>query len=73
MNVILISIDSLRGDAVSCYGSDWVRTPNLDMLARDRVSLFGIMEDGRRQYTYSETLIRENHKVCLRSPRVKLI
>ena len=37
MNVILISIDSLRADAVSCYGSDWVRTPNLDKLAEESI------------------------------------
>jgi arylsulfatase A-like enzyme len=35
MNVILISIDSLRADALGCYGSDWVRTPNLDRLAEE--------------------------------------
>lgn len=39
MNVLLISIDSLRADALGCFGSDWVRTPNLDNLA-DRGILF---------------------------------
>lgn len=35
MNILLISLDSLRADAVSFYGSDWVRTPNLDRLAEE--------------------------------------
>lgn len=39
LNVLLISIDSLRADALGCFGSDWVRTPNLDALA-DQSILF---------------------------------
>jgi hypothetical protein len=31
------------------------------------------MEGESKAYTYSETLIRENHKICLRSREVKLI
>jgi arylsulfatase A-like enzyme len=32
-NVVVILVDSLRRDALSCYGSSWVRTPNLDAFA----------------------------------------
>lgn len=36
-NVILISIDTLRADHVSCYGYDRDTTPNIDALAADSV------------------------------------
>src|SRR4030042_7180023 len=32
-NVLLISVDTLRADRLSCYGSDRVQTPNIDSLA----------------------------------------
>jgi arylsulfatase A-like enzyme len=33
MNVILVSLDSLRADALGCYGNQIVRTPHVDALA----------------------------------------
>jgi arylsulfatase A-like enzyme len=33
MNVVLIVADTLRADYCGCYGSTWVRTPNIDALA----------------------------------------
>src|SRR5271165_4311060 len=36
-NIILITIDTLRADHVSCYGAQTVNTPTLDGLARDGV------------------------------------
>lgn len=30
MNVVMVTIDSLRQDHVGAYGNDWIRTPNLD-------------------------------------------
>jgi arylsulfatase A-like enzyme len=33
LNVVLVIIDSLRKDHVGTYGSDWIKTPNLDRLA----------------------------------------
>ncbi|HUW81960.1 MAG TPA: sulfatase-like hydrolase/transferase [Phycisphaerae bacterium] len=35
--VILLSIDTLRADMLSCYNPDGVPTPNLDRIARDAV------------------------------------
>jgi arylsulfatase A-like enzyme len=35
LNVILVLIDSLRKDHVGAYGNDWIKTPNLDALARE--------------------------------------
>jgi arylsulfatase A-like enzyme/Flp pilus assembly protein TadD len=37
LNVILITLDTLRTDRISCYGSKGVDTPNIDALARDGV------------------------------------
>jgi arylsulfatase A-like enzyme/Tfp pilus assembly protein PilF len=37
LNVILITIDTLRSDRVSCYGSDLVDTPNIDSFASEGV------------------------------------
>ncbi|MFH1486669.1 MAG: sulfatase [Chloroflexota bacterium] len=36
-NVLLITIDTLRADALGCYGNPRVKTPNLDALARQGV------------------------------------
>jgi arylsulfatase A-like enzyme len=35
MNVILVIVDSLRKDHVGAYGNDWIKTPNLDALAKE--------------------------------------
>jgi arylsulfatase A-like enzyme len=35
MNVILVILDSLRKDHVGAYGSDRVKTPSLDALAKE--------------------------------------
>src|SRR5919112_4831154 len=34
VNVILVVLDSLRRDYVGAYGNGWIKTPNLDALAR---------------------------------------
>ncbi len=39
LNVLLITIDTLRADKLGCYGSQVVQTPNIDALAK-RGSLF---------------------------------
>jgi arylsulfatase A-like enzyme/Tfp pilus assembly protein PilF len=36
-NVLLITIDTLRPDRLSCYGSPYVKTPNIDKLASSGV------------------------------------
>jgi arylsulfatase A-like enzyme len=33
MNVMVICVDTLRWDALGCYGSDWVQTPCIDAFA----------------------------------------
>ena len=35
MNFVLICIDTLRYDHLSCHGNDWIRTPCLDAFARE--------------------------------------
>ncbi len=37
MNAVLIILDSLRPDHVGCYGNEWIKTPNLDALAKESV------------------------------------
>lgn len=37
LNIILITLDTLRSDRLSCYGSERVLTPNIDALAREGV------------------------------------
>ncbi|HEV3477267.1 MAG TPA: sulfatase [Rubrobacteraceae bacterium] len=34
-NVVLIILDTLRKDHVGAYGNSWIKTPNLDALARE--------------------------------------
>lgn len=42
-NVLLLAIDTLRGDHLHCAGLDWLRTPAIDALARDGVRFASCM------------------------------
>jgi arylsulfatase A-like enzyme len=46
MNLIVIIADTTRADYLGCYGSDWVKTPNLDALAREGVLFENCYADG---------------------------
>jgi arylsulfatase A-like enzyme len=35
VNVIVVILDSLRRDHVGAYGNKWIKTPNLDALAKE--------------------------------------
>src|SRR5215831_7156448 len=37
MNLLLVSIDTLRADRLGCYGYSQIETPNLDKVARQGV------------------------------------
>jgi len=37
MNFVLICIDTLRYDYLSCHGNDWIKTPNFEAFARESV------------------------------------
>ena len=37
MNFVLICIDTLRYDHLSCHGNDWIKTPNLEAFAQESV------------------------------------
>ncbi len=37
MNTILIMSDTFRRDHLGCYGNNWIRTPNIDSLAKESV------------------------------------
>ncbi len=34
-SVVLVIVDSLRKDHIGAYGNDWIKTPNLDALAKE--------------------------------------
>lgn len=36
-NILLLTLDTTRVDFLSCYGSEWVQSPNLDRLAEEGV------------------------------------
>ncbi len=36
-HIILLTIDTLRADFISCYNSDYTRTPNIDSIAEDGI------------------------------------
>ncbi|MBN1103183.1 MAG: sulfatase [Deltaproteobacteria bacterium] len=47
MNLIIVTIDSLRKDYMGCYGNPWIRTPNMDRfferaIVFDRLRMNGI-------------------------------
>src|ERR1700693_1336457 len=37
LNVLLVTIDTLRADRLGCYGYSQIETPNLDKIARQGV------------------------------------
>jgi len=37
MNLIVIMLDSLRRDHLGCYGNSWIKTPNIDKLAKESI------------------------------------
>jgi len=37
MNLIVVMLDSLRGDHLGCYGNKWIKTPNIDKLTEESV------------------------------------
>jgi arylsulfatase A-like enzyme len=47
-NLLLITIDALRHDALGCVGSTYASTPNLDALARDGVLFEQAIANGPR-------------------------
>ena len=34
-NVVLIMLDSLQFNYLGCYGNEWIKTPNIDNLAKE--------------------------------------
>ena len=37
-NILLIMCDQLRADVLGCYGDDYVKTPNIDRLAKNGIT-----------------------------------
>lgn len=57
-NVLLITIDTLRPDRLSCYNEGFVKTPNIDSLA-DQGALF------RRAYAHTPTTLPSHTNILL--------
>ncbi|GAI18006.1 unnamed protein product [marine sediment metagenome] len=36
-NIVLISLDEVRADNLSCYGYEKIQTPNIDKIAKEVV------------------------------------
>jgi arylsulfatase A-like enzyme len=69
MNTVLIIIDTLRQDHVGSYGNSWIKTPNLDALARESVRFTNMMPESlptlpcrRSVYTGCRVFPFENHQ-----------
>ncbi|MBN1272036.1 MAG: sulfatase-like hydrolase/transferase [Candidatus Aminicenantes bacterium] len=58
LNVLLISIDTLRSDRLSCYGSKTLKTPQIDILA-ERGVLF------ERAFAHSPTTLPAHASILL--------
>ncbi|MBW2000544.1 MAG: sulfatase-like hydrolase/transferase, partial [Deltaproteobacteria bacterium] len=37
MNIVIVTIDSLRKDYMGCFGNQWIRTPNFDKLFKKAI------------------------------------
>ena len=46
MNLIVIMLDSLRQDALGCYGSKIIKTPNIDQFSRDCIKFNNAYPEG---------------------------
>ena len=51
-NIILIMIDSLRPEHLSCYGYEKETSPNMDKLAR-------------REMLFNQAISNRGHSICL--------
>jgi len=45
-NLIVIIADTFRADHLGCYGNKWIKTPNLDQLAKEGVLFTNCYADG---------------------------
>ena len=45
-NVIFIMLDSLQFNYLGCYGNKWIKTPNIDALAREGVLFENAYSEG---------------------------
>jgi arylsulfatase A-like enzyme/Flp pilus assembly protein TadD len=57
-NLLIITIDTLRADRLSCYGSKFLNTPNIDILAR-RGALFS------RAFAHNPTTLPSHANILL--------
>ena len=58
LNVLLITIDTLRADRVSCYSGEHLQTPNMDTLAEQGVVF-------KRAFTHNPTTLPSHTNILL--------
>lgn len=58
LNVLLITVDTLRPDRLGCFGNDRIKTPHIDSLAR-RGALF------RRAFAHTPTTLSSHANILL--------
>ena len=46
MNLLVICADTFRADYLGCYGNNWIKTPNLDALAKKSVIFTSMYAEG---------------------------
>ncbi len=76
MNVVLIILDSLQKNYVGAYGNKWIKTPNLDRLAKDSCIFTNAypeslptlevriaLHTGKRVYPFRENVTRKWDRV----------
>jgi len=63
-NLLLITIDALRHDALSCAGSTYASTPNLDALARNGVRFEQAISNGPRTQSSFPSIMTSLHPLA---------
>lgn len=76
MNVVLIILDSLQKNYAGAYGNKWIKTPNLDRLARESCIFSNAypeslptlevriaIHSGKRVYPFKENVMRKGDKI----------
>ena len=66
MNVILIMSDSFRSDHLGCYGNDWIKTPNIDKLAKESVVFENAYPEGLPTVPVRTALLTGNYTLTNR-------
>ena len=62
-NIILIVVDTLRADYLSCYGNNFIKTPNIDKLASDGVLFENVISQSSWTLPSHATLMTSKYPI----------